>query len=259
MNAQYLLRFDDICPTMNWAVWERVEALLEKHRVNPILAVVPDNQDPVLVAGQSNPRFWERVRGWQSKGWSMGLHGYQHRFVATDAGIVGKNRYSEFAGLPQGVQEHKLRAAVELFAAEKIRPDVFVAPAHSFDRVTIDCLLRCGISCLSDGYALHPARDSQGIVWVPQQLWEFAWRPAGVWTVCLHLNTWGEREVKEFEKGLETFAGQITTLASVVDRYQFRSFSVADHVHELALKLRLKGGVGARSAIRLLRRTSTEL
>ena len=42
--------------------------------------------------------FWARVRGWQARGWAIGLHGYQHRYVTHDGGLVPLNQRSEFAG-----------------------------------------------------------------------------------------------------------------------------------------------------------------
>src|SRR5579863_9070115 len=59
MPATYLLRFDDLCPTMNWAVWQQIETALIEANVRPILAVVPDNKDPELSVGPERERFWE--------------------------------------------------------------------------------------------------------------------------------------------------------------------------------------------------------
>lgn len=47
-DSKYLVRFDDLCPTANWDVWEPVEATLLDAGVRPLVAVVPDNQDPKL-------------------------------------------------------------------------------------------------------------------------------------------------------------------------------------------------------------------
>src|SRR5262249_15450035 len=77
MEPKYLLRFDDICPTMNWGVWRSVEKILLDTDVKPILAVVPDNRDERLKVGNANEGFWEEVRGWQARSWTIGLHGYQ--------------------------------------------------------------------------------------------------------------------------------------------------------------------------------------
>lgn len=46
--AQYLLRFDDLCPTVSRARWERFLPLIEEFGIRPILAVIPDNLDHSL-------------------------------------------------------------------------------------------------------------------------------------------------------------------------------------------------------------------
>ena len=79
MTAKYLLRFDDLCPTMNWDVWREVEQILYDTGVKPILAVVPDNKDEALRCGEPNSQFWEHVRQWQRAGAAVGLHGFEHR------------------------------------------------------------------------------------------------------------------------------------------------------------------------------------
>src|SRR6478672_6653645 len=98
MDAQYLIRFDDLCPTMNWQVWAEIETILLESRVSPILAVVPDNRDTALMVGPPRSDFWVEVRRWQQRGWTIGMHGYQHTYVTEEAGIVGIWPRSEFAG-----------------------------------------------------------------------------------------------------------------------------------------------------------------
>jgi predicted deacetylase len=70
---------------MNWAVWRSVEQALLELDVKPIVAVVPDNQDAALKVGEENKNFWDDVRAWQERGWTIGLHGYQHVY-ATEVG-----------------------------------------------------------------------------------------------------------------------------------------------------------------------------
>jgi hypothetical protein len=67
-GARYLVRFDDICPGMNWRVWGEIEKILVDGGVKPMLAVVPANDDPQLDVAPREPGFWERVRGWQARG-----------------------------------------------------------------------------------------------------------------------------------------------------------------------------------------------
>src|ERR1700676_5179596 len=77
MSVKFLLRFDDICPTMDWKIWNEVETILVEEGIKPILAVIPDNQDETLHDAEPNRHFWDRVRSWQTRGWTIGLHGYQ--------------------------------------------------------------------------------------------------------------------------------------------------------------------------------------
>src|SRR5215469_15120577 len=114
MTAKYLVRFDDICPTMNWDIWVRVEKVLLESGIRPILAVVPDNQDPKLHAAAPNSEFWARVRTWQARGWTIGLHGYQHLKATHDGGILNLNQWSEFSGLPFDEQKSKLQRAHDI-------------------------------------------------------------------------------------------------------------------------------------------------
>src|SRR4051794_21040655 len=114
-GARYLVRFDDICPTMDWAKWERVENVLFELGIKPLVAVVPANRDRKLAHSPAREDFWPRIRSWQAAGWSIGLHGFEHRYETDSAGLLGVNAYSEFAALGADVQRAKLRAALEIF------------------------------------------------------------------------------------------------------------------------------------------------
>jgi len=56
--AQYLLRFDDLCPTMAHHRWQRFLPLIEEFHLRPILAVIPDNQDTELNLSAPDLEFW---------------------------------------------------------------------------------------------------------------------------------------------------------------------------------------------------------
>jgi hypothetical protein len=198
--ARYLVRFDDICPTMNWAHWEAMEAVLVEAGIKPILAVVPDNRDPKLVQDPPSAAFWDRVRGWQARGWTIALHGYQHTYVNTEGGILRLNRQSEFAGLPYAEQAEKLRLGLAVFAREGVRVDAWVAPSHSFDWATVAALEAAGIRTISDGMGLAPFRDPLGNVWVPQQFANLRPMPLGIWTFCYHLDSFTPGELATFRK-----------------------------------------------------------
>jgi predicted deacetylase len=237
MSAAYLVRFDDICATMNWAVWDQVERLLIELRVKPILAIVPDNRDADLECGPASSDFWSRVRDWQARGWTIGLHGYQHRYVTRDAGVLGLNGRSEFAGLPLDEQLRKLSAGIEIFRREGVEPDLWVAPGHSFDDNTMEALRRIGLRCVSDGFLLYPGRDVSETFWLPQQLWRFRRLPFGVWTVCHHHNAWTRRDVERLRRDLVDYSAHMTDFDRVKAQYWARRSTALDRAFGAALLL----------------------
>ena len=230
MTAKYLLRFDDLCPTMNWDVWREVEQILYDTGVKPILAIVPDNKDEALRCSEPNSHFWEHVRQWQRAGAAIGLHGFEHRYVTRDSGIIGLNQRSEFAGLPLAEQKMKLTAALEIFRREQITPSVWVAPAHSFDENTVTLLAALRINVISDGFSFFPHVDHLGLMWIPQQLWRFRMLPFGVWTVCFHHNSWTKKDVLRFREDLHRYKHSIVSLAQMMQAYGERHSRFLDSV-----------------------------
>ncbi len=228
MPADYLVRFDDFCPTMNWDMWSEIEQILDQNHIKPIIAVIPDNQDTALHIAPARSNFWERVRAWQRAGWTIGWHGYQHLYATSNSGLVGLNNRSEFAGLSQAEQANRLQAGRSIFQREGVRPDVWIAPAHSFDSVTLNLIKAWGVQTVSDGFFWYPRRDSQGMLWIPQQFWQFHRMPAGVWTICYHHNGWTEQELARFETDISRFADSIVSVDDLLHTYRPRAFSWRD-------------------------------
>jgi predicted deacetylase len=218
VTARYLVRFDDVCPTMNWETWDRIEEAIDRLGLRPILAVVPDNRDPGLEVGPADERFWERVRGWQERGWTIGMHGYQHRYVTRERGVIGINARSEFAGLTREEQHEKLRSAMDAFRRQGVVPTVWVAPGHSFDATTVELLPEIGIRTVSDGLGSRPFSED-GVLWIPQQLWRFRRMPLGVWTVCCHPNAWRPDAVTSFLNDLAAYRDRITDVDSIAQDF----------------------------------------
>ena len=223
-SPQYLLRFDDLCPTLKWSVWERVERVLQDHRVTPILAVVPDNRDPKLYAEPPNAAFWDRVRRWQQLGWTIALHGYQHLYVSKERGLVGRRKLSEFAGLGEDQQRLKLTRGLEIFQQHGITPTVWVAPGHTFDTTTVLLLKELGVRIISDGFFRRPCVDASGMLWIPQQLWSLRDVPDGVWTVCHHINAneWTADHIERFQAQVAHYRDQIVSVPQVEKQFGAR-------------------------------------
>jgi hypothetical protein len=250
VKAAYLLRFDDLCPGMNWEIWHSIENILLENNIIPILAVVPDNQDEVLKFSPPDTHFWDHVRRWQKFGWTIGMHGYQHRYVTKNPGIIGLNEFSEFAGLSTEEQENKIRKSMEIFKRKQVNPTVWVAPGHSFDEVTVSSVKKVGIRIISDGYSLFPHLDSDGMVWVPQQLWRFYNMPFGIWTIGIHHNTWSTTDLEKFRKNIQDFKGSITCLDKVINSFNNRRRNWFDscfarfYLSLIQLKRLIRNGLG---------------
>jgi peptidoglycan/xylan/chitin deacetylase (PgdA/CDA1 family) len=214
-DTKYLLRFDDICPTMNWDLWSEIEAELVERKLKPILAVVPDNQDPELQIQPAVQDFWARVREWQARGWTIALHGYQHRYVTRHAGIVTIKKNSEFAGVLPREQEHKLRQGVRIFEEQGIHSDVWIAPSNSFDAVTVSLLPKFGLTTICDGYFRFPFVCRRDLFWIPHQIFSFRPAPPGVWTVCYHHNKWSVDALAHFRRDLDEYGPAISNVDEV--------------------------------------------
>lgn len=186
--TKYLLRLDDACTKMDHKKWLIAVRIIDCLEIKPIVAVIPDNYDLALNYSHADNQFWTQVRDWQAKGWTIGMHGYQHRFHYTKGNLVPLHNRSEFSGLTLGEQRRKIRLSWNIFLKEKVRPTVWVAPAHGFDQSTIRALImETDIRTISDGFALSSFVE-YGMTWIPQQLWKFRVFPFGLFTICVHPN-----------------------------------------------------------------------
>lgn len=211
MGAKYLYRMDDITPDMDWGQFWRYMGLFEKHGVRPILGVVPDNQDPALSRGKPNKDFWKILRELKEQGMAdIAQHGYRHKLHQTALGkylgITGASKpMSEFAGLPYEVQYERIAAGQRILDNEGLRTDIWMAPCHTFDPVTLKVLRDLGFRRITDGISLYPFRH-KGLVFIPQQLWQPRWFPVGILTVCIHSNTCGDALFRQVVSHLESNA-----------------------------------------------------
>jgi predicted deacetylase len=216
MSAKYLIRLDDACPTMDSARWERIEKILDAYNISPVVAVVPDNKDQKLNIKELDLRFWDKVRSWQDKGWSIAMHGETHLMRPTDAEqILPFYKRSEFSGLSFEEQCQKISRSQAIFDKEGVRVETWIAPAHCFDWITVDALKKCtSIKIISDSIAANVYYE-QGFYWIPQQLWGFRKMLIGLWTVCLHPNHMDDSAIDKFEQDIEKFSTNLVSFKDV--------------------------------------------
>jgi predicted deacetylase len=228
--AQYLLRIDDLCPTVHSERWSSVREVIREFHIHPILAVVPDNQDDSLAKWTFNAGFWEEMRELEREGATIALHGYRHDCAARGKSLIPLHRRSEFAGRPLGEQCEYIRSGLALLREECLAPRLFVAPKHSFDRVTLRALCQEGLPYLSDGLARIPF-VREGVTWIPQQLWSPSGRAKGLWTICIHPNSMGPRRVAELRRFVKHHRDQFTSFNEVIAKFRAQKLSFAESVY----------------------------
>lgn len=203
MGARYIIRLDDACPTMNIKNWDKIESILDRYNLKPIVCVIPDNKDRGLFYDKPDPNFWARVKNWQNKGWAIAMHGFQHLHVPSEVGLVPINKTSEFVGLSLEEQKKKIKKAWNLLIKKGIKPTLWTAPLRSYDYNTLLALeLETDIRIISDDISFSPFYD-RNFYWIPQQLWSFKMFPFGLWSIILHPSTAPEDSIDSLGKTIE--------------------------------------------------------
>jgi predicted deacetylase len=237
--AQYLLRFDDLCPTFDRAKWNRYLPLIEEFKLRPILSVVPENCDEALEVASADPDFWLHMRALQKAGATIGLHGYRHIKERRGKSLIPIHWRSEFAGIPLYVQQDWIQNGIEILLGHGLNPEIWVAPRHGFDRNTLQALRSVGITVLSDGFARRPIQR-HGVTWIPMQLWEPAAKPSGLWTICVHPNTASDASVQRLHRFLAHHAPAFTSVERVLHEFQPARIGPSEWLHEQLAYARLR-------------------
>lgn len=185
--SRFVLRCDDICDTMKGDNFSRFTDFLTENNLTAVLGVIPENRDRKLMIDPPSKSFWNKIRALEKQGFTIAQHGYTHEYISNDSGILGINARGEFAGIPYEEQVRRLGLGKDILLSQGINPKLFMAPAHSFDHVTLRALKKNGIEKITDGHALFPY-VYQGITFVPQLFSSFKNFGFGFYTVCLHLN-----------------------------------------------------------------------
>ena len=229
--AQYLLRFDDLCPTVSYRRWQRFQSLIEEFGIRPILAVVPENRDYKLQFSPVDTEFWERMRALEAAGATIALHGYRHLCHSWGKSLLQLHRRTEFAGVNEDTQQHWIHTGMEILRGHGLNPRIWVAPRHGFDASTLRALRKEGIGVLSDGFARIPFTRG-GLTWIPQQLWAPVEKSEGLWTICVHANTARTSLIEQLHAFLRRHAGQFTSVDRVLAEFQPARLGGMERVYE---------------------------
>jgi predicted deacetylase len=229
--AQYLLRFDDLCPTIPSAPWKRFRSLVEEFRIRPILAVIPDNKDSELSRWPYDAGFWDQMGQMEAAGAAIAVHGYQHLCQSRGESLLGLHRRSEFAGVDFETQREWIRAGIEILRRNGLHPRLWVAPRHGFDRNTLRALCEEGVEVISDGFARVPYRRD-GVIWIPQQLWSPVVKSEGLWTICIHPWAAQDSEVERLRRFLKVYGTQFTSFDRVVTEFEAGPLTISERIYQ---------------------------
>jgi predicted deacetylase len=213
--------------------------LIDQFKLQPILAVVPDNRDRELGRSEQDPKFWARMRAMEAAGSTIALHGYRHLCLSRGKSLVPLHSHSEFAGVTAEVQRQWIESGLNILRNHALTPRVWVAPRHGFDRNTLHALRHEGIKILSDGFARVPFVRGD-VIWIPQQLWSPVEKPSGLWTICIHANTARDAQVEQLRLFLVRHAAQFTSVDRVVAELKPARLGLIEKVHEQYALWRLK-------------------
>lgn len=203
MRKKYLFRLDDASEKMDILQWNKMEDLLDKYSIKPLVGVIPHCEDPMMDKYPEDLDFWKKVYKWKKKGWIIALHGYNHVCTTESGGLNPVNHRSEFAGVPYAVQLMKIKKGIEIFRKHDIEPAVFFAPSHTFDEETVLALKDASnIRIISDTWAWDKY-NKNGITYVPQQSGQVRNMPFALSTFCYHPNTMKDGDFVKLESFLK--------------------------------------------------------
>lgn len=227
MCNKIAVRMDDITPDMNWDNFRFFQRLFQEAGITPLLGIVPDNQDPKLSCGGAREDFYEVMKQLKDEGYSLAMHGFRHVYSTRKGGLFPLNDYSEFAGLPYDEQEKMLALGRDELRRHGIETDIFMAPAHSYDKNTIKALKAAGFTRITDGFGKRPYRY-KGMTFYPISFMmnRSLKRKRGATTIVLHANTVTDEQkeryrriFKEYGKNMISYSEYLSMEPSVRHTY----------------------------------------
>lgn len=215
MKTKILIRFDDICPTMDFVQFNRAVELMDQYNVKPLIGVIPFCKDKDLQIEEVHVDFWEYVKNLRDKGYTIAMHGYEHVFCSQHHGMVNRRIGSEFAGLSLQEQIDKIQKGKAILNNYGIDTEVFFAPAHSYDRNTLKALAACGFKYMSDGKS-SKAYYLYGIKCLPCRNGGAAEiKGEGYYTSVFHAHEWARADkayaFDELKSTLEKYATYVVS------------------------------------------------
>tara|TARA_Y100000991_G_C21867708_1_gene303693 strand:+ start:31 stop:786 length:756 start_codon:yes stop_codon:yes gene_type:complete len=195
MSTKIIVRFDDICPNLNWEIFLMIKSKLQDFGIRSVLGVIPDNKDKSFLKYEYKEKFFDLINDYKDFGDTIAQHGTHHKYSTNSSGILKINNRSEYAGHDFKYQYKLIKKGKQILESNSCWQPVFMAPSHSFDENTLLALNKLGFKSISDGYGFFPYQQ-KGIYFVPQ----ISSRPFntgfGLATICIHTNNLNKKNVK---------------------------------------------------------------
>lgn len=198
------VRLDDITPDMDWERFLQFKALLDRYQVKPLIGIVPDNRDENLKKQikktQIPEDFWSYIKELEADGWILAMHGVHHTYTTDKGGLFPLNNFSEFAGIPLDEQKEMLLKGKQILKEKGIETEIFMAPAHSYDRNTLKALKEIGFIALTDGFGNSPYLwDGLKFYPISFNLSSTFKKKSGYSTMVVHTDTVTSDDMKRYE------------------------------------------------------------
>lgn len=197
------IRMDDITPDMDFEKFYRVKKMLDTYQIKPLIGVVPYNRDSNLKKNPKLDDFSTFLKLLQDEGYVIALHGCYHVYSTCKKGLFPLNDFSEYAGVAYEKQDEMIRKGKACLKEWGIDTDIFMAPAHTFDKNTLKALTVNGFRRITDGFGKRPYERS-GLIFYPiaAKRSECFSDKEGYTTLVLHTNMMEEKDFQKLEKQL---------------------------------------------------------
>lgn len=237
---EIVFRLDDFSVSRHIKRWETILDIFHKHQIKVCIGVIPKCEDPTLnyqFISEEN-QFWADVRMLDSSGHTIALHGYKHTYHSCkrENSIIPIHPYSEFTGLCLGEQKRKISKSFEIFVKNGLAPEVFMAPAHTFDLNTLTALKETTpIRYISDG-TTNDCFLIENMRFIPQQFGKLRPPRFRLNCYCLHPNTMKRSDFDKLEYFLDRYKVHIQPFSQFRDQ-SFKKLNSFDYIVIQTFKL----------------------
>ena len=224
--AYYIIRFDDINPKMNWARFNKLKSIINRHKIKSILGVIPNCKDKKISKYPEYMNYLNHLQKMKSEGDIIAQHGYTHITDSKNKGLFGNEKKSEFAGLDYQTQYKRIYNGKKILVENKLWQPIFMAPCHTFDDTTLKVLKNLDFKFITDGFARYPY-ELNGIKLIPQ----LSSMPLPTWLplisqLCIHINNLSDKKLNYLidfiEKNNHLFLSPLDTLEFERNNFVFR-------------------------------------